>query len=475
MKNLRKSKGIWVVILIYALAGGLWILFSDQLLLMIAKDMESYKTMQTYKGWFYVFITSVLLYSLLKGYAWRLEKYERELNIKEKALIESEKKYRDIVDNVQSVIVISSLDGKIKFINKFGENFFGFSQEELVGKDLVGTIVPEVESTGRNLRELIEDVFKRPDMYVQNINENTKRDGQRVWIFWVNKLVSDEEGKPKELLSIGTDITELKKAHEELERYKAHLEELVEARTKELEEANEKLKELDRLKSMFIASMSHELRTPLNSIIGFSSIILNEWLGPLNEEQKENIATINRAGKHLLALINDVIDISKIEAGVIDINITEFDSSEVIEEATKIIEEELKKKGVELRQDVKNYRLFTDRRRLFQCVLNLLSNAAKFTERGWVSIMLSEDESNPDFIKIVVEDTGVGIKEEDQKKLFKPFQRFEGKERGKIPGTGLGLYLTKKILQEVLKGDIIVSSHYGKGSRFEIRVPKRLG
>lgn len=169
-------------------------------------------------------------------------------------------------------------------------------------------------------------------------------------------------------------------------------------------------KELDRLKSMFIASMSHELRTPLNSIIGFSSIILNEWLGPINEEQKENIAIINRAGQHLLALINDGIDISKIEAGVIDIYPTEFDSAEVIEEAIRIIEEELKKKKIELRQDIRNYKLYTDRRRLFQCVLNLLSNAAKFTLRGYVSISLFEDEDNPEFIKIIVEDTAVELK-----------------------------------------------------------------
>lgn len=474
MKITGRERSIWVFVVIYALVGALWISFSDQLLLSFSRDVEIYSRLQTYKGWLYVVVTSALLYVVLRSYSWKIERYERELKQKEQILIESERFHREIVDNVQSIIITTTLDGKVKFINKFGESFFGFSKDELIGKDVLNTIVPEIESTGRNLKDLIEDLYKSPEKYYRNINENVRKNGERVWIFWVNKIIFDENQNPKELLSLGTDITELKRANEELERYKIHLEELVEARTKELEKANERLKELDRLKSLFIASMSHELRTPLNSIIGFSSIILNEWLGPLNEEQKENLTAVYRAGKHLLALINDVIDISKIEAGVIDVYPTEFDSTDLVDEAIKIIEGELKKKGIELKVEVESHRLYTDRRRLFQCLLNLLSNAVKYTEKGMVSISLFEDRENPEFVKIVVEDTGIGIREEDLDKIFKPFQRIEGRERGKIPGTGLGLYLTKKILNDVLKGDIIVSSHYGKGSSFEITVPKRL-
>ncbi|MCX7914637.1 MAG: ATP-binding protein, partial [Thermodesulfovibrionales bacterium] len=214
----------------------------------------------------------------------------------------------------------------------------------------------------------------------------------------------------------GTDITELKEAHEELKKYKEHLEELVHERTRELEEANEKLKELDRLKSMFIASMSHELRTPLNSIIGFSSILLNEWLGPLNEEQKLNIATINKAGRHLLALINDVIDISKIEAGVIDVFPEDFELSELITEAIKNFENDITKKNLKLSVDIQSIKMHTDRRRLLQCVMNLLSNAVKFTEEGVIKISSSV---NRDFVEIIVEDSGTGIKEKDLEKLFK--------------------------------------------------------
>ncbi|MCX7914661.1 MAG: PAS domain-containing protein, partial [Thermodesulfovibrionales bacterium] len=170
-----------------------------------------------------------------------------ELKKSEEALRESEKKYREVVDNATSVILRWSFDGDIIFINKFGEAFFGFSPGELIGRNVIGTIVPETETTGRDLKELISSICQNTEKFEYNINENVKKNGERVWIFWVNKVIYDEQGKPKEILSIGTDITELKEAHEELKKYKEHLEELVHERTRELEEANEKLKELDRL------------------------------------------------------------------------------------------------------------------------------------------------------------------------------------------------------------------------------------
>jgi len=585
------KKYVLGIVLLYLFTGAVWIIFSDRILAKLIEDFNLYIKFQTYKGWFYVIFTSLLLCLLLRVFLLRVENYEKELKkerdynrllfeksliglalckmdgklidvneayakiigrtveetlnltywqitpeeyreeelkqlellkttgrygpyekhyihkdghlvpvrlqgilIKigdeefiwssvediteleksQKALAESERKYREVVDNAYSVILRMSLDGKINFINKFGENFFGFSADELIGKNVVGTIVPETESTGRNLRELINSILRNPESFEHNINENIKKNGQRVWIFWVNKVIYDEQGQPKEILSIGTDITELKKAQEELEKYKEHLEELVKERTRELEEANEKLKELDRLKSMFIASMSHELRTPLNSIIGFSSILLNEWLGHLNDEQKLNIAAINKAGKHLLALINDIIDVSKIEAGIIDIIPEEFELSEVITEAIKNFEREITKKGLQLSTDISSIRMNTDRRRLFQCVMNLISNAVKFTERGYIKIVSSFDKEKPDFVEIIVEDSGIGIKEKDLTKLFKPFQRLQLPDKSNIPGTGLGLYLTKKIVTEILKGDIIVESKYGVGTKFSLKIPVKL-
>ncbi|MEW6067941.1 MAG: PAS domain-containing protein [Nitrospirota bacterium] len=272
----------------------------------------------------------------------------------------------------------------------------------------------------------------------------------------------------------------------------------IQLKAEDLEKANIRLKELDRLKSMFIASMSHELRTPLNSIIGFSSVLLNEWLGPVNADQKEDLATILKAGKHLLNLINDVIDVSKIEAGVLAINIDEFDLYDVITEAVNIVSKEIKDKGLELKVESIHQNMHTDKQRLSQCILNLLSNAVKFTEKGSVSVQarliydagykMHEGQIPPlrpplvkggegglrNFVEISVEDTGRGINEEDIPKLFQPFVRLDIPHGSNISGAGLGLYLTKKLVTEVLKGDIIVESRYGEGSRFTLRIPVKL-
>lgn len=251
----------------------------------------------------------------------------------------------------------------------------------------------------------------------------------------------------------------------------SELEQRVAVRTRELSEANARLKELDHLKSLFIASMSHELRTPLNSVIGFSSILLNEWMGPLNPDQKENLDTILRSGKHLLALINDVIDVSAIEAGKVETIVEDFDAYDVITEAVKGVEKDLREKRLELEIDAVHAQLRTDRRRLLQCVINLVSNAVKFTEKGslWVHAALTGD-----FIEISVADTGVGIQEEDLPKLFTPFVRLESPLRSKVAGTGLGLYLTRKLVTEVLRGTIVCSSRYGEGSTFTLRMPVRI-
>jgi PAS domain S-box-containing protein len=268
--------------------------------------------------------------------------------------------------------------------------------------------------------------------------------------------------------------TERRRAEEALGRLNEELEQRVKARTEELENANIRLKELDRMKSMFIASMSHELRTPLNSIIGFSSILLNEWTGPVNAEQKENLSTVLRSGRHLLNLINDVIDVSKIEAGKIDSVIEKFDLHDVIEEAVNFFTKEINEKRLSLTVEVMHQEMHTDRRRLLQCVLNLLSNAVKFTDKGSVSVqarLWGRDWGAGDFIEISVADTGIGIREEDCPKLFNAFVRLDSPLRASIPGTGLGLYLSKKLAAEVLKGDILLSSRYGEGSTFTIVVP----
>lgn len=250
-------------------------------------------------------------------------------------------------------------------------------------------------------------------------------------------------------------------------------------KTTELEEANAKLQDLDRLKSMFIASMSHELRTPLNSIIGFSSIIRDEWLGPVNPEQKENLETIQRSGKHLLSLINDVIDVSKIEAGRIEIRFEEFDLYDLVTEAIQYVEKDIRDKGLELRQEIVHRPLCTDRRRLLQCVINLLSNAVKFTERGGITVVASVVDETAggagcSMVSVAVSDSGIGISQEDIPKLFEAFVRLDSPLKTLVPGTGLGLYLTKKLVVDVMKGDIACQSDEGVGSTFTLRIPESI-
>lgn len=242
---------------------------------------------------------------------------------------------------------------------------------------------------------------------------------------------------------------------------------------KQLEQANEKLKEVDRLKSMFIASMSHELRTPLNSVIGFSSILLNEWIGSLNEEQKKSLTSILRSGKHLLSLINDVIDVSKIEAGMLEVSRDNFELSELLTEVEQTFIKEAQERKLSLSMQKLSLPMCTDRRRLMQCLLNLLSNALKFTEHGEITVAVRHDVRKGK-LTISVTDSGIGIGAEDQAKLFQAFSRIQSHLTATVLGTGLGLYLTRKIIVEILHGDITVASKIGSGSTFTMTIPVRV-
>ncbi|RMF48317.1 MAG: PAS domain S-box protein, partial [Deltaproteobacteria bacterium] len=252
--------------------------------------------------------------------------------------------------------------------------------------------------------------------------------------------------------------------------HEALLEKRVAERTAELEQANDRLKEIDRLKSMFIASMSHELRTPLNSIIGFSSILLNEWTGPLNDEQKENLDTVLRSGRHLLALINDVIDVSKIEAGLLEVETERFDLAGLLREMHDTFAGEAAEKGLELTIEPAAIELTADRRRLWQILANLVGNAIKYTERGRVEVSAGRTADGRG-LRLEVRDTGIGIAQEQLSELFQPFRRLESHLTTEVPGTGLGLYLTRKMIEDIFAGSIDITSRPGAGSAFTVILP----
>ena len=415
---------------------------------------------------------------------------------------------RTILDNVAHGIVSTTPDGIISSFNPAAVRLLGYTAEEVVGK-LTPVCWHDPEEIARRALQLSEelgqtvlpgfDVFSaRLRLNLPEENEWTfiRKDGTRVPVLLSISALRDESGQVTGLVALTYDITERKRAEEEIrilnqeleqrvaertaeletksvelqdsQRALMHIVEDLNQKTAELEQANAKLKEVDRLKSMFIASMSHELRTPLNSIIGFSSIMLNEWTGPLNAEQKENLTAVLRSGKHLLSLINDVIDVSKIEAGKIDSIVQDFDVHDVVMEAVETIKKDIEKKGLELITRVPRQVLHADRRRFLQCLLNLLSNAVKFTAKGTIGVYA---ELSGSMVSITVEDTGIGIREQDLDKLFSPFVRLHTPGESVIPGTGLGLYLTNKLLREILNGDMLVTSIYGVGSRFTMRVP----
>jgi signal transduction histidine kinase len=241
----------------------------------------------------------------------------------------------------------------------------------------------------------------------------------------------------------------------------------------ELEAANERLKELDRLKSAFLATMSHELRTPLNSIIGFTGIMLQGLTGPLNEEQVKQMTMVQGSARHLLALINDVLDISKIEAGQLALSVTSFELRPSVEKMVKLVLPLAEKKGLDLKLELGDDlgTATTDQRRLEQIILNLLNNAIKFTEKGHVSISCRIEDNHT---ILSISDTGIGMRPEEIPNIFQPFHQIDTGLTRKYEGTGLGLSICKKLL-EMMGGNIHVESQWGRGSIFTIRFPSNTG
>jgi PAS domain S-box-containing protein len=259
---------------------------------------------------------------------------------------------------------------------------------------------------------------------------------------------------------------EKKQTEEALQRAHDGLEIKVAERTRELARANIQLKEMDRLKSEFLATMSHELRTPLNSIIGFVGIILQGIAGEINDEQKKQLSMVYSSARHLLSLINDILDLSRIESGKMEISLTRFKFEEIVSEVTQTLSPVISQKDLRLVTEMpdESPEIYSDRQKVLQILLNLVNNAVKFTNEGEIKIDCTIDNHN---LEVSVFDTGIGIKKEKMDHLFEAFRQVDGTAQRRYQGTGLGLYLSRK-LASLLGGKIWAESQYGKGSRFTL-------
>jgi PAS domain S-box-containing protein len=388
----------------------------------------------------------------------QLEKQIGERILAEQMLIEREAQYRDLVESANNIILRWLPDGRVIFFNTFAQSFFGYSEKEIIDKNIIGTIVAVKDSIGTDLTSLAANIVAHPEAYVRNVNENVRKNGEHAWVAWANKPILAKDGRVREILSIGVDITQLVRTERELRQT------LV-----ELASAKERAETADRLKSSFLATMSHELRTPLNSIIGFTGILLQGMVGPLNEEQEKQLAIVRTSAYHLLSLINDVLDISKIEAGQLTVINEAINLRESIQKIAQIVRPLAEKKGIDLAVEVAPGvgTIHSDTRRLEQILLNILANAVKFTHKGRVSATCSIDRDN---IVFHITDTGIGIKSEDIEKIFKPFQQVDSGLARKYEGTGLGLSICKKLV-ELLGGRIWAESELDKGSTFSFSIP----
>jgi PAS domain S-box-containing protein len=437
---------------------------------------------------------------------------QREMNERrqvEKALAESEKNYRDLMEEAPIGLCNVDIQGKILYLNRRFEAITAYSREEYLGENglILDLLSPE------NRQKIVDRMAKRlsgappvpTEIWIKQKDEGIK------WIELEARIMNDQ-GVPSGFQIAVSDITSRKQAQEELQKAHNQLEKRVQERTAALDQINEDLREeiierkriettlkqaketaevANRAKSEFLANMSHELRTPLNHIIGFSELLSDKHFGDLNPTQNEYLDDILQSSRHLLSLINDILDLSKMEAGKMELNLAPVGLKPLLENALIMIKEKAHKQGIRLQTEFGDLpeMIRADERKIKQILYNLLSNAVKFTpDKGSIRLSAQRVPSSEsggrdtqglvpghegDVIKISIIDNGIGLEESDQERIFKPFEQADNSASRRYQGTGLGLSLAKQIV-ELHGGRIWAESEgEGKGSTFCFILPTR--